>query len=82
MGMDSMKKAMLKVMRNGSYTFTDSSNPNQTYLFDYMDELKEEKLGAESIFEKFRGQTVISFEIQDYVLGVTPFRKWKAMLKV
>lgn len=82
MGMDNMKKAMLKVMRNGSYSFSDSSNPNQTYLFDYMNELKEEKLGAKSIFEKFRGKTVTSFEIRDYVLGDTPFRKWKAMLKV
>ena len=81
-GMENMKKAMLKVMRNGSYSFSDSSIPGQTYLFEYVDELKEENIGAQNIFEKFRGQTVSSFEIRDYVLADTPFRKWKPMLKI
>ncbi len=82
MGMENMKKAMLKVMKSGSYRFSDSTITGQTYLFEYVDELKEEELGSKSIFDKFRGQTVSSYEIRDFVLGDTPFKKWKSMLKI
>ncbi len=82
LGMENMKKAMLKVMRNGSYLFSDSTIPGQTYLFDYVDELKEENVGAQSIFAKFRGQKIVSYDVRDYVLADTPYKKWKSMLKV
>lgn len=82
LGMENMKKAMLKVMRNGSYRFSDNSNPGQTYLLDYVDELKEEQAGAVLIYNKFRDKTVSSYKIRDFVLADTPFRKWKSMLKI
>lgn len=82
MGMDNMKKAMSKVVRNGIYSFSDNSNPDQTYLFDYVDDLKEENIGSELIFDKFKGKTVLDVEIRDFVLADTPFRKWKPMLKI
>ena len=73
---------MLKVMRNSSYLFSDSTAPGQTYIFDYVDGLKAENIGAQLMFAKFRGKTVSSYVIRDFVLADTPYREWKGMLKV
>ena len=82
LGMENMKKAMSTVVQNGIYRFSDSSNPDQTYLFEHVEELKEEKIGSNLVFDHFKGQIVPDTEIRDFVLADTPFRKWKPMLKI
>lgn len=78
MGMDLMKKAMLKVVGNGTYTFTDKTTLNQTYFFsDKSDWIPDY---ASSIFNRFCGQEVKNEAIRDYVLAKTPYRLWKSAL--
>lgn len=81
MGMDAMKKSMEKVVANGNYHFSDKTGFGQTYLLDFFDENFDIRAGADMIFNKFKGKTVRDVEIRDFVLGQTPYRKWRPFLK-
>lgn len=71
LGMEKMKDAMWVVDPSGAYDFSDFTNPDQLVLFtpapDYM--LLKRMLQA-----RFRGKTVSLKEIEDYIVGETPYR--------
>lgn len=39
-------------------------------------------MGSQHVFSKFRGQTITSYEISDFVLINTPYEKWRIRLKI
>lgn len=80
-GMEIMKKAMEKVMKGGTYRFSDRSSPGQSVMLDFIDKDWQVKDGADRVFSKFRGQRVSSDVIRDFVLGETPHRLWRPFLK-
>ncbi len=80
-GMDAMKKAMLKVVGNGTYTFSDKTDTHQTYFVDYSDQSQWVDDASRIIFNNFKGKTVPLEVIRDFVLADTPFRFLKEILK-
>jgi three-Cys-motif partner protein len=79
-GMDAMKKAMLKVVSNGTYTFSDKIDTKQTYFVDYSDKSHWLSDASRLVFTRFCGQKVQLEEIRDFVLAKTPFRFLKEIL--
>ena len=80
-GMDAMKKAMLKVVSNGTYTFSDRTDTKQTYFVDYSDESNWINDASDSVFNHFKGKEGLLEDIRDFVLADTPFRFLKSILK-
>lgn len=80
-GMDAMKKAMLKVVGNGTYTFSDKIDTHQTYFVNYSDPSHWIEDASRIIFNNFKGKTVPLEEIRNFVLADTPFRFQKIILK-
>lgn len=80
-GMDAMKKAMLKVVGNGTYTFSDKIDTKQTYFVDYSDESHWIEDASNAIFNRFSGRKESLENIRDFVLAKTPFRFLKEILK-
>jgi len=79
-GLKVMKEAMWKVDRRGSYTFSDLTDVNQTYIIDYQDYAHWIPTAAEMVHNKFRGQTVNEREVHEFVVVDTPFIYRKAIL--
>lgn len=71
LGMEKMKAAMWAVDPSGAYDFSDYTNPDQMVLFspepDYS--LLKRMLQA-----RFRGKTVSLKEVENYIVGETPYR--------
>jgi three-Cys-motif partner protein len=71
-GLRKMKESMWKVDETGSYTYSDSTDPNQTVLFkiepDYAD-LKK------LILERFKDKMVSIEDLKKYVVIKTPYRE-------
>lgn len=80
-GMDAMKKAMLKVVGNGTYTFSDKTDTKQTYFVDYSDGSHWIDDASSAIFNRFLGKKESLENIRDFVLAKTPFRFLKEILK-
>ena len=80
-GMDAMKKAMLTVVSNGTYTFSDKTDTKQTYIVDYGKESHWIEDASASIFKRFQGKQVPLGVIRDFVLAETPFRFKRPILK-
>ena len=80
-GLKVMKEAMWKVDRRGSYTFSDLTDVNQTYIIDYQDATHWVPQVAQMVYNKFRGQTVNEAEIRQFVIVDTPFIYRKAILR-
>jgi len=79
-GMDSMKKAMLKVVSNGTYTFSDKTDTHQTYFVDYSEDSHWINDASDLIFKQFNGKEIPLNEIRDFILADTPFRFLKKVL--
>lgn len=79
-GMDRMKYAMLKVVSNGTYTFSDKTDTHQTYFVDYSDESNWIDDASDLTFKQFKGRQVPVEEIRDFILADTPFRLHKKIL--
>ncbi|MEM3565188.1 MAG: three-Cys-motif partner protein TcmP [Candidatus Jordarchaeaceae archaeon] len=80
-GLEVMKEAMFKVDRRGTYTFSDLTDVNQTYLIDYSKETHWVPGAGEMVYNKFRGKTVTECEIHKFVILETPFVYRKSILK-
>ena len=80
MGLKAMKEAMLKVNRQGTFIFSDRTDPHQTSLFNYNDD-NLIPIAANAIFEKFAGKTLSVEKIEEFVLVDTPFVFRKNSLK-
>src|SRR5262245_62066983 len=73
-----MKRAMWKVDSNGTFRFSDKHDPNQiTFLSAY-----DTAHLADTLQEKFRGQTVALPAIEEFTLVETPHFKFKEALNL
>lgn len=72
-GMTKMKEAMWKVDSTGTYEFSDFTNPAQLLLFSQPDYTILQRL----LSQHFRGKTVSTEEIGEYVIAETPFYKFR-----
>ena len=72
LGLKKMKEAIWKMDESGTYTFSDSTDPNQSVLFSSE---PDRQLLKRLIVEKFRGKEVARREIEQFVLQKTPFRE-------
>lgn len=72
-GMEAMKRAMWKVDPTGAYQFSDFTNPYQLFLFDQPDYTLLQSM----LSNKFKGRTVSLQEIEEFVIGETPFFTFK-----
>lgn len=80
-GLEVMKKAMLKVDRRGTYTFSGRLGFAQTFLFDNTDESTWMPQIAQKIFQRFKGQTVNVEAIHKFVITDTDNIFKKEILK-
>ena len=80
-GLEVMKEAMCKVDRRGTYTFSDLTDVNQTYLIDYTTEPDWVPRAAEMVYSGFRGKTISESEVHQFVITETPFIYRKSILK-
>jgi len=69
-GLQRMKEAMWKVDGSGSYTFSDTTDRNQTVMFETNPDYNHLK---KLIITEFSGKKVRIEEVEDYVLCKTPF---------
>lgn len=79
-GLAKMKEAMWKVAPEGSFSFSDATNPNQQTLFAA--EPNREQL-KRVILDRFSGQRIAVREIERFVVEETPFlaTHYKKVLK-
>ena len=80
MGLKAMKEAMLKVNRQGTFKFSDRTDPHQRLLFNYNDD-NWIPIAANAIFKEFAGKTSSVEKIEEFVLVDTPFVFRKSALK-
>jgi three-Cys-motif partner protein len=73
-GMEKMKESMWKVDPQGTYEFSDNTNPHQLLLFSQPDYSVLQQM----LSDHFKGQTVRVEEVKDYVIAETPFYKFKS----
>jgi len=71
-GLEVMKKAMLTVDKRGIYTFSDNTDPNQTFLFNNSADENWMPDAANRIFGKFKGQSVTVETIHEFIITDTP----------
>jgi three-Cys-motif partner protein len=62
-GLEAMKEAMMKVDRRGTFTFSDRTDPKQTFLLDYGDESDWIFQAAELVFNRFKGKIISVDEV-------------------
>lgn len=80
-GLETMKEAMWKVDRRGTYKFSDITDVNQKFIIDYSDEKHWVQQVADAVFNEFRGQTKTIEEIHEFVVTRTPLIFRKLILK-
>lgn len=80
-GLEVMKKAMLTVDKRGIYTFSDNTDPNQTFLLDNSEDENWMPDAANRIFEKFRGQSVTVETTHEFIITDTPYIFKKKILE-
>ncbi len=73
LGLRKMKEAMLHVAPNGTYQFSDRTDPNQLVFFNQLDY----RVLQQQLKQQFAGQTVSLKAIEQYVLEETPFINYK-----
>ena len=71
-GMQEMKKAMLKVQKNGTYVYSDSVDRKQTYLSDIINDFPFDH-ASQLILKEFSNQRIPIEDIRDFVLAETPY---------
>jgi three-Cys-motif partner protein len=72
-GIEVMKEAMYKVDRRGTYTFSDVTDVNQSFLIDYSDDTHWASSAANMVYDEFRGQSKSVDEIHQFVVLNTPY---------
>jgi len=80
-GLEVMKEAMWKVDRRGTYTFSDLTDVNQTYIIDYENSAHWVPMVAEMVHDRFKGETVEEDDVHQFVILDTPFIYRKSILK-
>ena len=72
LGLRKMKEAMWHVDEGGAYTFSDATDPNQSFLFSAE---PDRPLLSRLIVDKFAGVETTPDEIERFVVRETPFRE-------
>lgn len=80
-GLEAMKEAMWKVDRRGTYSFSDITDVDQTFLIDYSNEKHWLQQAADVVFNEFRGQTKAIEDVHKFTVAETPYLFRKKMLK-
>jgi three-Cys-motif partner protein len=80
-GLEVMKEAMCKVDRRGTYTFSDFTDVDQTYIIDYTEEPHWIPKAAEMVYNEFKGKSVSEDAIHQFVIASTPFIYRKSVLE-
>lgn len=80
-GLEVMKEAMYNVDRRGTYTFSDLTDVNQTFIIDYETEPRWVPKAADIVCKKFAGKTVSESEIHQLVITDTPYIYRKSILE-
>lgn len=80
-GLEVIKEAMCKVDRRGTYTFSDYTDIDQTYMIDYAKEPHWVPKAAEMVYDEFRGKSVSEDAIHQFVIASTPFIYRKSVLE-
>jgi len=80
-GLEVMKRAMYKVDRRETYTFSDLTDINQAYLIDYAAAPYWIPRVAEMVYNRFRGMTVTESEVHQFVITNTPVIYQKSILQ-
>ena len=73
-GLEVMKEAMCKIDPRGTYQFSDTTRPGQSYLCEF--EKEDETWAAEAralVWDNFRGQTTTEEEIHIFIVTETPY---------
>ena len=71
LGLKKMKESMWKVDKSGEFSFADTTDPNQTVLFDQ----PNYALLKKQIMERFKGQETTVDEIEEFIVVDTAFRE-------
>jgi len=80
-GMEVMKEAMWNVDRRGTYSFSDITDPGQSFLIDYSNESVWVPPAAGLLYNHFHGQTVSLEAVHRWVVVATRYCFRKAILK-
>lgn len=80
-GLEVMKEAMCRVDRRGTYTFSDFTDINQTYLIDYTQDPHWIPKAAEMVQDEFKGKSVSEDAVHQFVIADTPFIYRKSILE-
>ena len=80
-GLEVMKEAMWNVDSSGSYSFSDVTGFNQTYLMDFQKDPQWIQNAAKVVYQRFRGQTIREEAIHRFVVVDTPFIYRKSVLQ-
>jgi three-Cys-motif partner protein len=80
-GLEVMKEAMWKVDRRGTYTFSDLTDVNQTYIIDWQNSAYWVPIAAGMVHDRFKGDTVEESVVHQFVITDTPFIYRKPILK-
>jgi hypothetical protein len=80
-GIKEMKKAMWSVDKTGGYSFSDTRDPTQTYIFSFCDDEHWIPEVANKIYKEFSGKRISVSEIETFVLCKTYYRFLKSILK-
>jgi len=80
-GLKVMKEAMWRVDRRGTYTFSDLTDIDQTYVIDYTAEPHWIPKAAEMVYDRFRGKSVAEDVVHQFVITDTPFIYRKSILE-
>jgi len=80
-GLRAMKEAMMRVDRRGTFSFSDRTDPNQTFLLDYSENKNWVPQASVIAFNKFHGKTVTVEEVEQFILVETPYVFRKSILQ-
>ena len=80
-GLEVMKEAMWKVDRRGTYTFSDLTDVDQTYIIDWQNSAYWVPIAAGMVHDKFKGDTVEESDVHQFVITDTPFIYRKSILR-
>jgi three-Cys-motif partner protein len=81
-GLEVMKEAMWNVDSRGSYSFSDVTGFNQTYLMDFQKDPQWIQNAAKVIYQRFKGQTISEEDVHRFVIVDTPYIYRKSVLQL
>lgn len=79
-GLEAMKEAMWKADPQGRYQFCDTTNPRQTSLIQFTDDVYWIPDAAQAVCDQFKGTVTSLGQVEEFVVASTPFLFRKRIL--